>query len=68
VQVLLGATGGNVPVMGRLVWGWRFNVILTTYLVLLDMVGSGVGRSLLGCDLYEGFFSTSRVMKEDGWG
>jgi len=43
VQVFLGATRGSVPVMGRLVRGWRFNVRSVTYLVLLDVVGSGCG-------------------------
>ena len=41
--MLLGVTRGLVPVRGRLVWGWRLNVISTTYLVLLDVVGSGCG-------------------------
>ena len=40
VQVLLGVTRGRVPVRGR----WRFNAISTTYLVLLDVVGSGCGE------------------------
>jgi len=34
---------GSMPVMGRLVRGWRFSVKSATYLVLLDVVGSGCG-------------------------
>ena len=37
-------------------------MISTTYLVLLDVVGNGCGRCRVGCEHYEGFCSTSRVM------
>ena len=40
---VIRCTRGSMPVMGRLVKGWRFNVKLATYLVLLDVVGSGCG-------------------------
>ena len=43
VQVLLGALGGVCRWWAGWYRGWRFNVKSATYLVLLDVVGSGCG-------------------------
>ena len=43
VQVLLGALGGVCWWWAGWYRGWRFNVKLAIYLVLLDVVGSGCG-------------------------
>ena len=49
VQVLLGALGGVCRCWAGWYMGWRFNVKSSTYLVLLDVVGSGCGAlPLLG--------------------
>jgi hypothetical protein len=37
-------------------------VCLATYLVLLDVVGSGCGCCVVGCENCEGYCSTGRVM------
>ena len=43
VQVLLGALGEVCRWWAGWYRGWRFNVKLATYLLLLDVVGSGCG-------------------------
>ena len=62
VQVLLGALGEVCRWWAGWYRGWRFNVTLATYLVLLDVVGSGCGALPCGCEDCEGYCSTSRVM------
>ena len=62
VQVLLGVLGGVCRCWAGWYRGWRFNVKSATYLVLLDVVGSGCGALLVGCVHCEGYCSTGRVM------